>query len=401
MLIKPFKSLKDVADSIETIRSISTTIDYIPSINDNGVGRLVISRKYLIKNFTSKNSLSFVKVVYCFIHKFKEPKLTNDNIRQLGELDLQYVTTSVYDSDENHYFGNTVYDTTIRSSQVVHKIFDMTQNLSDMCYGEDSYHLEYEGKQIYFVEIIQDEIKDGCKLGLSIGVCPTYQLSSEYRIRKYRRINEFLRDSSIRINSYDGYLKNKIDSFSETSLLKMSQEITTKSLSEVGTLSLVKSTRANELLVIKDVMDRVLSDLIKVDMLSLLDNISFIYDKGKISITNVEYPFDKILVSFLERVVLMYKKHIEFAMQPAEDILGNFKMIININNLYSMCFIRLNEESMFTTIDFKDEIIRNYIFNNCKSKRYRKTHMSNMQKNEATVNEMFDYFDDDLEYNFG
>lgn len=394
MLIKPFESLSDV-NTDNTIRTISTTISYKAAVEgtaDVGPGRLIVTKKYLIKNFTSKTSLSFVKVQYVFLHCCKL-NIDQSNLSDIGQLNLQYVTTSVYDSDEDHYFGNVIYDCVVKNSQTVHRIFDVKQKPGVTF---DNVHTII--LNALHVDIVSDTEENGCKFVVAKSTNRTEQLTSEYMLRKYRRIDEFLKDGSIKFISYDPNLKSMFDSFSEDNMLKLSQEMTVKALAEPGSLELRKNAILNETLIEKDILDHILADLTKANLLSVIDDITLIYDHGKVSVTKIEYPFDKMLIKFIKRAIDIYKHVILKSVSSAVELIDDFKLIVTINDMYSLGFVRQNKDSTFRTIGLKDETLCNYLYNTCKSKRYRRRHESSSQANETHFEELMDYFDDEMAY---
>lgn len=400
MLIKPFKPLNDIDKEQKTIKSIRTDIICIPDLYEPHYSRVVVSKKYLIKNFSLKDSVSFIKVVYVFLVDIKNNMEASDFINNIEDMKLEYITTSLYDTHENHFFGNLIYDFT-GPTPVANSVFEFKQNVNTFI--KDSYTQEeivYANNNAMYAEIIKDTEDGMISFGLIVGTPKNYQLNN-HQIRKNRKMAEFTNNANVTVTVYSNTMKSNFDTFSDDALLNRSQEINSMTLgSQTEELALLSTTK-NELIVRKETIDRISSDLIKANMLTLIESVTIIYDRGKINIVNVKYPFDKILIPYVERVMMIYKNEILSVLNPAVELLGNMKCIISINDGFSVAKIKLyddnnfNKINEFSTINYTDEMLNEYLFNNCKSKRYRRTHPSPKDYERSRIQYIMDWFIDE------
>ena len=400
MLIKPFKPLDDIDKEQKTIKSIRTDIIYIPDLYEPHYSRVVVSKKYLIKNFSLKDKVSFIKVVYVFLVDTKNNMEASDSINNIEDMKLEYITTSLYDTHENHFFGNLIYDFT-GPTPVANSVFEFKQNVNTFI--KDSYTQEeimYANNNAMYAEIIKDTEEGMISFGLIVGTPKNYQLNN-HQIRKNRKMAEFTNNANVTVTIYSNTIKSDFDTFSDDALLNRSQEINSMMLgSQTEELALLSTTK-NELIVRKETIDRISSDLIKANMLTLIESVTIIYDRGKINIVNVKYPFDKILIPYVERVMMIYKNEILSVLNPAVELLGNMKCIISINDGFSVAKIKLYDNNNldkineFSTINYTDEMLNKYLFNNCKSKRYRRTHPSPKDYERSRIQYIMDWFIDE------
>jgi len=405
MLIKPFESLTDVDKNQEVIRSVRTDISYYPNVVEQS--RFVVSKKYLLKNFSSTKSLTLIKVVYVFyVGKVNTimPEGNCDNcdlnkveLKDIEDLKLQYITTSLYDSDETHYFGSLIYDFT-GQTPVVSSVFEFKQNVN--VFVKESYtqqEVSFAYNNALYAEIVSESDIGELKFGLIVGTPKNYQLSNQ-KVRKIRTPSEFINNANVHVTSYSKTMRTDFDSFSNDALMSRAQKIQAISEGNRTTELAMLSSTKNDLIVRKEVVDRVMSDLAKANMLSLVDSVTFVYDRGRLNITNITYPFDKILTSYIERVMLIYKNEIMSVIKPAIELLGDMKCIIKMCDGFSVAFVKLYEENKmneFKTIDYLDEILDNYLFENCKSKRYRHTHPSGYDSQKDRIHCLMDWFYDE------
>lgn len=400
MLIKPFKTMEN-NHITETIKSVKTDISFIPYADNNHRDVLVVSKKYLINNFSSKLGPSLIKIVYTFYTENKcvsnirnKKELSEANI---GRLHLQYITTSLYDAEETHYFGNLIYDLTTHS-QCVNTVLTVKQNPKDHYYKINDLNVDYITKSALFVEIESDDIEDGLKFRLVDSKCKNYQLQN-FRIRTVRSLSEFINDANVRLSSYDVNIKNKFDSFNTTSLLSIAQTINSENY-ELSTESVMIHNKTNDIIVKKDTLIKVLSDLTQANILSLVDNITFVYDDGKLNIPEIEYPFDKVYRPFINRAMMIYKDFILGALNEAQQLLGRLKCIVSISDGFSIGYMKLYEEdelNEFKTICYSDELISSYIYDKCKSRRFRRLHPSFYEGLHSEIYTMMNYFYDPFE----
>lgn len=396
MLIKPFKSVEEISN-INTIKNIKTDVTYIPYDNHNNeFGRLVVSKKYLIKNFTSTNNTTFVKLVYYFIHECESEIKNIDDLRntKIGDLNLRYITTSLYDSDPNHFFGNLIYDTTT-PSQAVHTIFDYKQNVDT--FSEDSYTINdvNSAYQNAMFLTIDDDNKDGSvKFGIMRGINKNFQLHHDYRIRTVRQIQEILNSVNLSFNSYKKELKSDFDSFDSNILLGTSQEIHALTYDkDITAPTMIK----NEIIIKKDALDRIMSDTLKPLNLTMIDNLNALYINGELTISKIKYPFDKMYVEFVERALLVFRDSLCSSILEAEKLLGRIDLMISISDTFVVAKIKFLENGIGVmkeceTLDFQDECATMYLYNYCKSKRYKRNHQSNFDYQNDRIGYLMDYF---------
>ena len=198
MLIKPFKPLDDIDKEQKTIKSIRTDIICIPDLYEPHYSRVVVSKKYLIKNFSLKDNVSFIKVVYVFLADTKNNMEACDSINNIEDMKLEYITTSLYDTHENHFFGNLIYDFT-GPTPVANSVFEFKQNVNTFI--KDSYTQEeivYANNNAMYAEIIKDTEEGMISFGLIVGTPKNYQLNN-YQIRKIRKIAEFTNNANVTV----------------------------------------------------------------------------------------------------------------------------------------------------------------------------------------------------------
>ena len=384
MLIKPFEPLQD-RRGLGYI-NVQTDIAYVPAYAESR-GRLVVSKKFLLNNFSSKKSNTFVKVTYVMWHNCTVPIESNTELKNtiIGDLFLRYTVTGLYDSEEKHCFGNLIYDTTTQS-QTITSVFDVTQSTKFVeLAGLKPEEIDEITRNAYFVEILKDDPNGEIEFYLLRGQTKTFQPMSGYLMRKVRNINEFIQDANVHFTGYSGEALNAIDKFSDQNV----QQIAKQSVWMNDGMGPYNDSLL-EVQIKKEICDRLLSDLTKANIMSLADEVSLMYNNGRVTIVNIKYPFNKVVVDHLERIKDVYEREVMTAIKPAINTLGELMFIAQISDTVSIGSVTLRTGENFKSVSFMDQTIDGYIFDNCKSKRYRKKHQSPLEIEYERIAENFD-----------
>ena len=371
MLIKPFVPLKDIDEENDQIfKAVSTDIYYAPISQLYGA-KVSVSRKFLIRGFTNPNGYTFVKVLYSFQADFIGQGLSDEEILNINpDLKLKYIIISVYDDKEEHVFGNTVYSVDEYSQNVnfvyvneVANSKDIDRMSMDYTYTNslhnDMRNINKEFKNTMFITL---DSEDNTSFSIKRGV-ETRFLVNNLTLLETRKLSWFLERGKCTIHSYKTNLGERYSSFSDENLISISENIFTRANSPYVGTGIV-----NDLVCKKDCLDDFLSYMIKPNMLSMFDDITFIYENKKVTVKYLKQPFNKEIKPFIKKGLNSFVNFIEKRMLSFEDLVGNVRLIVNINDCfhYARCRILQDDSDTFPTYEAYNDEYFNELNNNLK-----------------------------------
>lgn len=406
MLIKHFKPIEK--DDYLNAKSVRTEIYYAPSY-DKTLGKVVIIKSYLAKNLTSKVSPTFVKLIYIFRHKCE---IELSSAKELSEYDLDlhldYLITTLYDEDpEIHYFNITVCEINSNGGQTIHTIYDNNQNIKELfriTRMVPTSDIEVSNNANNSIGLMI-ESEDPMKFQLVRGISKNYNLRKASMISHNKKISDFLKVDNVIFHSISmKYLKEELDSYNTDRLLNISQRIYANNNGQTAPTE--DKVFINDYLIKKNALDDFSSKLIKPNLLSMIDEVTMTYVNKKFTTVDIKFPFNKVDKDFLVRGLMIYKQQVKNELNKITDLLGDVNLFIYVCPLYSRIRCKFDEkDSDFyeyykipTSLDvvmMKDEAISRYLYDTCKSKRYKHNKMFERYSDIARVNELLEYFNDE------
>lgn len=321
MLILP-NYMKD-SEIININNNVSSMRSDIYYSNKN----LVVSKKKLMYNFTDEKSPTYVRLFYVYDHNIPENILNAevvDNYRNFN-LDLKYIITSMYDDDPYHLFGNIIYSKDRRYSNCYSPKF-IYSNMQSV----NQIFKEYETGD----QIIQNH-NNAMYLGLNLiknGVFITNPNSNS----KYYNFNNDLNELMF---------VNKNITLNDIISVRNNVKINNISIFENKIGSSKKALNTFEIMYITDALSNLSRELLTPEICTSIDKITFISDGENTTIKNIEYPFNKVDISYIEKIVLVYKYHIFKSVEKIAESFSKFRLICEINPMYTLFWLRVVTDS--------------------------------------------------------
>lgn len=406
MLIKPFESKEK--DDYMNVKSVRTDIYYAPSY-DNNLGKAIIIKSYLIKDLTSKTSPTYVKLIYAFCHKSeKEIRSAKELSENDIDLRLNYLITTLYDEDpEMHYFNISVCEINPNGGQTIHTIYDNNQNIKELfrtirMVPTTDYEISNNMNNSIGLVI---ESEEPVKFQLVRGINKNYNLRKANMITVHKKISEFLKVDNVSFHSISmKYLKEELDSYNTNRLLNISQKIYAGNDGQMA--STEDKVFINDYLIKKNALDDFASKLIKPNLISLFDEVTMTYVNKRFTTVEINNPFDKVDKDFLIRGLMIFKQQVKKELDKITDLLGDITLFIYVSPLYIRVRCKFDDKDtdfyeyykIPTSLDIimmKDDAISRYLYDTCKSKRYKHNKMFERYSDVARVNELLEYFNDE------
>lgn len=406
MLIKPFESVEK--DDYMNAKSVRTDIYYAPSY-DNTLGKVVIIKSYLVKDLTSKVTPTYVKLIYIFCHKCEKEISSAKELNENDfDLRLNYLITTLYDEDpEIHYFNISVCEINPNGGQTIHTIYDNNQNIKELfrtvrMVPTTEYEVANNANNSIGLVI---ESEEPMKFQLVRGIGKNYNLRKASMITVHKKISDFLKVDNVSFNSISmRYLKEELDSYNTERLLNISQRIYANNNGQAAPTE--DKIFINDYLIKKNALDDFASKLIKPNLMSMFDGITMTYMNKKFSAVEVNNPFNKVDKDFMIRGLMIFKQQVKTELDKITDLLGDITLFIYISPLYTRVRCKFDEKDVDfyeyykipTSLDIvmmKDDAISRYLYDTCKSKRYKHNKMFERYSDVARVNELLEYFNDE------
>jgi len=428
MQIKPFEAIASGYYDKDTIKSIRVDMHYIPKTvtyakagkdenYSNIVGKLIVSKKYLIK-FENIGTV-FVKIIYIYHHKNTSEI---NNVEELNdhkdtELKLTDIITSMYDDNYHHYFGNVIYTFT-GSGQLVTTVFESKQKYAQDNDDSNSAIKTFNNfdKCLYAFIVSDNPLKihidkNDNKIFNSNGKSfnATRQLARDELFKETTDIGELLNNNFVNLefNGYKSTMYKDMNTFNDSNLLNISQGYITAAIEDEKHLghpiSRVLSARDNKLgdmMIYSECLKSMMLELFKGFKMSMIDRIDMTYtsDGDKLHINKVITPFDKPHVTMELNAMTSICDRFRKAVDDILTIFDNCIIHISINDVY--IFVRIKNKDKDETVDkmvFIDDLINDFVYYNFKSKRFKKNHYSNVMKDNMRMSTMMHYFDKEIE----
>lgn len=406
MLIKPFKSLEK--EDYMNAKSVRTDIYYAPSY-DNTLGKTIIIKSYLVNDLTSKITPTYVKLIYIFCHKCeKDIKSANELKENDFDLRCNYLITTLYDEDpEIHYFNISICEINPNGGQTIHSIYDNNQNIKELFRTIRMIPTsEYEiSKNMNNSIGLMIESEDPMKFKLVRGIGKNYNLRKINMIKIHKKISDFLKTNNVSFHSISmKYLKEELDSYNTERLLNISQKIYADN--NGLTASTEDKVFINDYLIKKNALDDFASSLIKPSLISMFDEVTMTYVNKKFTTVEINNPFNKVDKDFLVRGLMIFKQQVKNELDKITDLLGDIDLFIYLSPLYIRIRCKFDEKdidfyeyykipTLLDTVMMKDDAVSRYLYDFCKSKRYKHNKMFERYSDTARVNELLEYFNDE------
>lgn len=303
---------------------------------------LVVSKKKLIYNFTDEKSPTYVRLLYVYDHNIPENILNAEIVNKYRNfnLDLKYIITSMYDDNIYHLFGNIIYHKDERYSNCYFPKF-IYSNMQSV----NQIFKEYETGD----QIIQNH-NNAMYLGLNLiknGVFITNPNPNSKYYSFNNDLNELL-------------FINKTITLNDITNARNNIKIHNISIFENKIESSSKILNNFEVMYITDALSNLSRELLTPEICTSIDKIIFISDGENITIKNVEYPFNKVDISYIEKIALVYKYHIFKSVEKISESFSKFRLICEINPMYTLFWLKVTTDSGIRYF-IKDTILKSKI----------------------------------------
>lgn len=420
MQIKPFETIRGFYDK-DTIKSIRSDVHYTPKPESyakagpdkfytNMLGRLVLSKKYLIK-FEDLGTV-FIKILYIYyhnnmseIHDINELKENKDT-----ELKLSNIITSLYTDDYRKYYGNVIYTFT-GSGQIVNTVFENKQKFDKSDYTPEETLNNYN--ECLFAFIVSE---NPFKIQIDVGKNQTFfsngntftnafQLVHEEMFKEKTTVGELLDNNIVNLefNSYKSTIYKDMNTFNDTNLLNMSQGYTTAAIegekyldSPASHVFAARDNKLGDMMVYSECLKSMMLEIFKAYKFTMIDRIDFSYYNKKLFLNKITSPFDKVHRTLILNAATQICNRFEKSISEISSIFENCNILVTINDNY--IFVRFEDKDTKEKIDkmsFMDDLICDFMYYNLKSKRYKKNHPSNIMKDNMRMSTMMHYFDEE------
>ena len=282
---------------------------------------LVVSKKKLIHNFTDNSAPTYVRLLYVYTHNIPEKYLNEDVLEKYKDfhVDLNYVLTGMYDDNPYHLFGNIIYN------EKYPRFYEPRYSYTNM-QSVNQIFKEYETGD----QIIKNQA-NAMYLGLNILKDEIFITNPNPKAIYHSFDSSEL--SSLSFSKRNLCLKDVID-------CRNNVKISNINLFENEIISSKKDINNFEVLYITDLLNHLAIDLLTPEMCTCIDKITFISDGENITIRNVEYPFNKIDKSYIEKIVLVYKYHIYKSVEKISNSFVATKLMCHINPMYTLFWLK-------------------------------------------------------------
>lgn len=292
--------------------------------------KVIISRKILTDN-------AFLKIIFVYecidqfieeITNIEEFEKSNFNLR------LKYITTSGFSLNNN--FAQMIYRIDSHSGEVVSHMEYHKFNYEyypEIRFNKSSFVIDKDSDVVYITKDkpLRFVIEKACNNSI-INYSPNLT------------INTTLKDcleglGKFSFTSYSRDMFESDDTFSESSLLQLSYDKYVLDESEIT------QSDANSISIIKESLNDFLTTLIKPYLISNMDNITFIYERGKIGLKEFTNPFgNKVIKKFVYDVLRNYNDQITKSVMSIEDMFGPVRLIVKFTDGYFKCHCRFLED---------------------------------------------------------
>lgn len=339
MIIKPFKTIETIADTFKS--SSKTEVHYIPKYSAFCGSEVVIVRKYIIKDFVTRGKPAYVKILTLYTAKNFHSKNFEEDLRT-NSIPLRLKTSVVTAYDGYNNFGITLYLTDLYDTvdvMCVSSHVDSNSPSTSFVYTKsrsiDDIQRERANTIFPFIEENDDgtynidKAYSGCE---EMKACVNLEVNVD--LKKY-----ITPDTKIIVYPYD--MQEKIDTLSDTNLMKLSKQIFLGNNPNVT----IHQSAVNDLLCKSDAIKKLIGGLNSIFIESMFDGITFVCKCGKISIHKIDYPFDKQIPSLIKRGMEKFSLQIDkLATTILEDLFGLVTLIVRITEGYTCVFCRFIEE---------------------------------------------------------
>ncbi len=337
MLIKPFKTIETINDTFKS--SSKTEVYYIPKYSVFCGSEVVIVRKYIIKDFVTSGKPAYVKILTLYTAKNFHSKNFEEDLRT-NSVPLRLKTSVVTAYDGYNNFGITLYLT------------DLYDNVDVMCVSSHSIdgNSTFVKSRSRSIEEIQRERANTIFPFIEENDDGTYNIDKAYSgfeeikacinlevnvdLKKY-----ITPDTKITVYPYD--MQEKIDTLSDTNLMKISKQIFLGDNPNVT----IHQSAVNDLLCKSDAIKKLIGGLNSIFIESMFDGITLVYKCGKVNIHKIDYPFDKQIPSLIKSGMERFSLQIDkLASTMLEDLFGLVNLIVRITEGYTCVFCRFLED---------------------------------------------------------
>ena len=291
--------------------------------------KVVISRKIL----TNEAFLKFVYIYECSDCFIEEITTKEDFEKYNINLKLKYITTSGFSTSNK--FAQMIYQVDPVTNEVISHMEYHKFNY-EYCpkvrFNKSSFVIDHDSNVVYITK--DKPLKFVIEKANNTIVNYVPQLTIETNIKS---VLEGL--GKFTFTSYSREMFESDDTFSETSLLQLSYDKYVLDESEIT------QSDINSVSVIKETLNDFLTTLIKPYLISNVDNITFIYDNGKIGLKEFTNPFgNHVIRKFVYEALRNYDDQICKSVMPIEDMFGSVRIIVKITDGYFKCHCRFLEK---------------------------------------------------------